>query len=421
MDGAIEVRLSPAGDPFSDAAVIREAYHRYLIWDAFVGGARRVDPHPLVLSSALHADAVETAEQVVRVLSTRVASRAFTDEGERAKYGFHRDVTNLVNASHESGDDSMLTRVDLLLGSDGRWHVCEVNADCPGGYNEAMALPRLARSAGFSDASNPTRVVEAAVGRMAHLARTTGDGTGAVALTYATAYSEDLQVCALFRRLLEDRGVRAVLAPPTAPTLRNGVLSVGSQPVSVIYRYFPTEYMEGQRNLAAIEQAIRAKQLRTVSSFAQMYTQSKLVMARAWAMANDLADNDARWVTEHIPETFDVIGLPIDELLANRNGWVLKRALGRVGDDVFVGPLVTDEVWQYVIKQAQIACASGDRWIAQRFLPQQAVPTPWGPQLVTLGAYVLDGQFSGYYARLTRESHVSHDALVLPVFSELAA
>jgi len=33
-----------------------------------------------------------------------------------------------------------------------------------------------------------------------------------------------------------------------------------------------------------------------------------------------------------------------------------------------------------------------------------------------LGVYLLDGRFVGYFARLTSESHVSHDALCLPVF-----
>jgi hypothetical protein len=34
---------------------------------------------------------------------------------------------------------------------------------------------------------------------------------------------------------------------------------------------------------------------------------------------------------------------------------------------------------------------------------------------VTLGAYVLDGKFAGYFTRLSQKSHVSHDAIVVPV------
>ena len=60
--------------------------------------------------------------------------------------------------------------------------------------------------------------------------------------------------------------------------------------------------------------------------------------------------------------------------------------------------------------------AAGGSWIAQRFVEQAPLPTPWGPRFVTLGAYVLDGRFRGYYARITPHSHVSHDALVVPVF-----
>ena len=44
--------------------------------------------------------------------------------------------------------------------------------------------------------------------------------------------------------------------------------------------------------------------------------------------------------------------------------------------------------------------------------------TPWGDRYVTLGAYVLDGRFAGYFARVTPESHVSHDALCVPVFAK---
>ena len=65
---------------------------------------------------------------------------------------------------------------------------------------------------------------------------------------------------------------------------------------------------------------------------------------------------------------------------------------------------------------ARALAAAGERWIAQRFVRQQAIPTPWGDRFVTLGAYVLDGRFAGYFARVTPQSHVSHDALCVPVF-----
>jgi hypothetical protein len=143
-------------------------------------------------------------------------------------------------------------RVDLLLDEHGRWRACEVNADCPGGYNEALGLPRLARRAGYVRADDPTTATEALAEYLARAATAPGAEPGAVALIFATAYAEDLQICALLQRAIEARGAKAVLAPPTMPTLTRGRLCVRGEPVRVLYRYFPAEYMEGQRNVGLI-------------------------------------------------------------------------------------------------------------------------------------------------------------------------
>jgi hypothetical protein len=99
---------------------------------------------------------------------------------------------------------------------------------------------------------------------------------------------------------------------------------------------------------------------------------------------------------------------------------VVKRALGRVGDEVFVGEVCEAQEWETALQEVGRRRSAGERWIAQRFVRQAAVPTPWGRMLVTLGAYVLDGRFVGYFARVTAISHVSHDAMCVPVFVEAA-
>jgi hypothetical protein len=304
-------------------------------------------------------------------------------------------------------------RVDLLLEASGRFRACEINADCPGGHNEALGLPEAARAAGFTGGANPTRVVDALATRLVELA----GGRGAVALIFATAYAEDLQVCALLQRAVQRRGVRAVLAPPTAPRFEDGALRIGGTRIGALYRFFPTEYMEGQKNLDAIEHAVRTGAVRTLSSFAHIYAQSKFAFARAWALAPELEAEHARTIHGALPATFDVLEIGAAEIEADRTNWVVKRALGRVGDQVFVGPLCQPDEWTAIVGEVVARCREGERWIAQRFIHQRPVPTPWGPRFVTLGAYVQDGRFTGYFARVTPESHVSHGALCVPVFT----
>jgi hypothetical protein len=414
-----EVRALKLADPLSEPRLMQGLARDYLIWDAFVAGARRVDLHPVVLGEALHRSAVATAEHVARTIGA-VAARAHVDPVERARYGLSDDVLRLARASFEAGDDAALVRVDLLLAEDGTWQACEINADCPGGHNEALGLPRLAREAGFTGGTDPTRVVDALARRIEDLATDADGNVGAVALVYATAYAEDLQVCALIQRALERSGITALLASPTAPRLRDGMLTVRGRPVRVLYRFFPAEYMEHQRNLGDIGQAIASGAVRTISSFSNIFAQSKLAFARAWDLAGTglvkRADLGA------IPATWEIGDVPRDELVASRNDWVVKRAFGRVGDEVFVGPLVPEGEWpglvDWVIERAHRA--EDERWIAQRFVRQRPIATPWGPRFLTLGAYVLDGQFVGYFSRVTLDSHVSHGALCLPVFGESA-
>jgi glutathionylspermidine synthase len=277
-----------------------ELSRRYLIFDAYVAGARRVELHPLVLSDALHQAAVRAAEGVVATVG-RVAMGAHRDAAERALYALDDHVARLCSASYEAGDLAALVRVDLLLGEDGQWHACEINADCPGGHNESIALPRLARAAGFFDGRNPTTMLERLVERLASHAAPRDDAPGIVALIHATAYAEDMQVCAIVQRALERRGVRAVLASPLAPRFDNGELRLGAEIVRVLYRYFPTEYMEGQRNLDDICRAVSTRRVRTLSSFAYMYMQSKLAFARVWANEPLLDEPERKILRGHIP------------------------------------------------------------------------------------------------------------------------
>ena len=404
----------PWADPLSDARLSRELGERYFVWDAFVAGQRRVDLHPLVLPAALHAQAVAAAEGVAAAIAL-VGARAHVDAGERERYAFDDDVLALAAASHAAGDVATLVRVDLLLDETGTFRACEVNADCPGGHNEATGLPRLARLAGHAADVDPTHVLASLAARLAELS----EGR-AVGLLYATAYAEDLQVCALIQRALAARGVDAILAPPTAPRLRGGRLCIGDVPLGALYRFFPTEGMVGQRNVRDVAAAIARGEVRSMSSFGAMFAQSKLAMARAWADVSALPAPLAHAVRAHLPSTFDVADCPRAALLADRAGWVLKRALGRVGDEVFVGTLWDAQDWSSVVDRVLTLREAGDAWIAQRFVRQRAIATPWGPRLVTLGAYVEGGRFAGYFARLTTESHVSHDAMCVPVFAEAA-
>jgi hypothetical protein len=386
-----DVRVEPLAiaDPLALPELARELGLRWLVWDAFVAGKRRVDVHPLFLSERAHVEAVDVAKRAAALVFA-AGDRAAADPAERALYRLHPDVERLAEAARRAGDMGGVARVDLLLREDGRFVACEVNADCPGGYNETLALPRLARAAGLRRGHDPTRAATMLADRLATMAN-----GGMIALTYATAWAEDLQVVALLERLLRERGARAERVPPTA---------LDPSRFSVLYRFYPLEDMAGMRVVEPLARATERGELASMSSFANIHAQSKLAMARAFA-------HDPESARAVFPET-----IPFADV--EREGWVVKRDLSRVGDHVLVGPMI--EEWRDVLDDVTELQREGDVWIAQRYVPQRSIATPWGPRLLTLGVYLLDGAFAGYYARLSEASLCTHDALVLPTFVEAA-
>jgi len=394
----IDLAPLPIADPLALPDLARSLQYEHLVWDAFVAGKRRVDLHPLVLSEAAHAEAKRVAVRAVELVA-----RAGATEEERRLYKLHPDIERLAAAARAAGDLGSLARVDLLLREDGRFVACEVNADCPGGYNETVALPRLARSAGMRRGFDPTDIAPRLADRLVALSGGPGSPRGAIALVYATAWAEDLQVVAFLERLVRERGGRPIRAPVTA--LSGAPLAIGGERIAVLYRFYPLEYLAEMPNVGDLVRATERGELRSLSSFASIHAQSKLAMARA--PVNDV-----------FPETIAFEDADHEALVRDRKDWVLKRDLSRVGDHVIVGAMLEseDEMRAAVRDVADVERHDGDVWIAQRFVPQRSIATPWGPRLVTLGAYVLDGAFAGYFARITRDSHCSHDALVLPVF-----
>ncbi|MBS2015079.1 MAG: glutathionylspermidine synthase family protein [Deltaproteobacteria bacterium] len=430
---AVAVEPLALKDPLAIRALSLELTQRWFVWDACTGGERRVDLHPLVLSEAAHREAASAAERAASLVS-RMAERAARDAAERALYKLPPGVEALAAAARAGGDRGSFARVDLLLRADGKFVACEVNADCPGGHNETLALPRLARTAGFRRGYDPTTAATALADRLVELSGGKGSPRGIVGLVYATAYAEDLQVCALLERLVVERGGRAARMPATAPHASSRVppaaaphassrvppaaaphadgdgIAIRGERVAVLYRFYPLEYMEGQRNVEALARATERGELASMSSFAAIHAQSKLAMARAFV-------HEPEEAREVFGETHALSAIDRAALLRDRATWVVKRDLSRVGDHVYVGALETDASFTEVLDDvAEAERELGDVWVAQRYVEPALLPTPWGPRCLTLGAYVLDGRFVGYLARLSKVSLCSHDALVLPVF-----
>jgi glutathionylspermidine synthase len=297
-----------------------------------------------------------------------------------------------------------LIRFDFHLTTDG-WQVSEANTDVPGGLNEASGWTALVAQQ-HADAV-PAGDVTALYAR----ALLDGLGPGAhVALLHATAYSDDHQVMAWLARNLEARGASASLASPAHVVWQDGLATLSGpwhgRPIDRIARFFPAEWLPELPARARWQHFFHGARTPASNPGSALLVQSKrfpLVWPRL--------DTPLSTWRALLPETRD----PRELRKSLDDDWVLKPALGRVGEGVIV-PGVTDQVERR--KAARDARRWPQDWIAQRRFQPLPLVVCEQPVYPCLGVYTVDTDVAGIYGRIGRTPLIDWRAQDIAVLVE---
>lgn len=294
-----------------------------------------------------------------------------------------------------------LVRFDFHHTTEG-WRISEANSDVPGGLNEASGIPGLVAPhyPGAVTAGDPAEAyVEALLAGRAPGAR--------VALIHATAYTDDHQMMAYLARKLRDRGARPMLASPAHVTWRSGrAFLEGAEwqgEADLLVRFFPADWLVDLPG-GGWKQFYAGSRTPISNPATALLTQSK----RAPLTWDALTTPMPTW-RALLPECRDPREVPAGEI----GGWVLKPALGRVGEDVGIPGLTPDKEWARVRKECG---RHPGQWVAQRRF--EATPADLGGMRVypCIGVYTVDEQVVGAYGRLAPRALIdgrSADAAVL--------
>ncbi len=295
-----------------------------------------------------------------------------------------------------------LMRFDFHLTTDG-WRVSEVNSDVPGGFIEASGFTRLvaAHYPGLASAGDPAdalaEAVRAAVGPDAF-----------VALVHATAYTDDRQVMVYLAGRLAARGVRPMLTSPADLRWVGGHARLADGPlttsVDAIVRFYPAEWLPNLPRSCGWSNFFAGGCTPQCNPATALLSQSKRVPL-VW----DKLRTDMPVWRRMLPETRS-------PRLAERgwNGhWVLKPALGRVGDSIGISGVTPPKEWRRITRHASW---HPGYWIAQRRFVAVPLPTTRGPTYPCVGVFVMDGRVTGAYGRIATRpliNELAQDAAVL--------
>lgn len=393
----------PAGslDPETFARFRRRAIFDCCKWDPQVEDVSTIAPFPLLLT--------RDAWDEISVLAERLAAEAAAAETELLRrpdlhrvLGLPAPVLRALRGDRPAPGIARVLRFDFHWTPEG-WRISEANTDVPGGFNEGSGLARLMRPhhPGAEIPGDPA-------GRLAEtLAAATRPGA-AIAVVYATAYTDDRQVMVFLSREIEARGRRAVLAAPDHLRWRDGRAAVAADwfrgEVEAVVRFFPGEWLPNLPRACGWRHFFHGARTPVSNPAAALLTQSK-----RFPLIWDRLETPLPAWRAVLPETRD----PREADWRRDESWVLKPSLGRVGDGIGMTGVTSGDDWKKIRRSV--------RWFPRWWAAQrrfEAVPMTAGgePFYPCVGVYTIDGKAAGAYGRLARKpliNHLAQDAAVL--------
>ncbi len=372
-------------------------------WDPQVGDTAALAPFPLVIEPdawSLLANAAEALARETLAVEGELLRRPELHAGLGLPGRVRRRLAEIPRAG-TTASAARVMRFDFHPTADG-WRVSEVNSDVPGGFIEAAGVARLvaAHYGGFETPGDPARALVDAV------ARAVAPG-GLVCLVHATAYIDDRQVMAYLARELEAKGMRTCLASPAHLRWSDGRARVACDwldaPVDLLLRFFPAEWLPETPAACGWPAFFRGGRTPVTNPAHALLTQSK----RLPLLWDELGTPVEAW-RAMLPETRS----PSDAPPPN-DDWVLKPALGRVGEAIGLAGIAEPKALRAAARDAR---RHPGHWIAQRRFDSLPVETATGPFHACIGVFVVEGRAAGAYGRVARRPLIdwrAQDAAVL--------
>jgi glutathionylspermidine synthase len=317
-----------------------------------------------------------------------------------------RKVLACASAGEAPDPHLRVMRFDFHPTDDG-WRVSEANTDVPGGYNEASGWTSLVAEhvPEAIPAGDPAaRLVEAIAAE--------SPGGSTVALVHATAYSDDRQVMTFLARRLQQRGFRTALAAPDHLEWREGRPIIRTRwftgAADFVFRFFPAEWLPNLGWGVDWKPFFGSSRAPLCNPATALLTQTK-----RWPLVcGQLALNLPAW-RQYQPETRD----PGEVDWRRDPGWVLKPALGRVGERIGLHGVTEARDWKSIRRELRWW---GRHWVAQRRFASVPLLLEGRPWHVCLGVYTVGGRAAGIYGRAARQPLINHLARDLAVLVEPA-
>jgi glutathionylspermidine synthase len=391
-------------EPEAFAAIRRRAIFECCKWDPQVEDVSTLAPFPLMLRR-------ESWDEIARLAEALAAEAAAAEEellgrpDLHRRLGLPRAVRRALAGARRRGPCRGIARVmrfDFHWARDG-WRISEANTDVPGGFIEGSGFTRLLapQYPGAEPAGDPA-------GALADAVAAATETDSVIALVHATAYTDDQQVMTFLGRELAARRRRPVLVAPDHLRWREGHARLETEwfcgEAGAVVRFFPGEWLPNLPRACGWKHFFRGARTPVSNPAAALLPQSK-----RFPLVWDLLETALPTWRALLPPTRD----PRELRGGTAEGWVLKPALGRVGDGIGLVGVTPAKVLERIRRSARRHPAW---WAAQRRFEAEPLAVDGDSVYPCVGVFTVDGRAAGAYGRIARVplvNYLARDAAVL--------
>lgn len=241
-----------------------------------------------------------------------------------------------------------------------------------------------------------------------------------VAMLVDPNHYDECHLAFLFSDLLKPLGYQCRVVGGRNLSVKGDRLWAFGELVDLVLHQYPTEFSHEIHDYAGLLQLYDHGAILVLNDPRAIIPQAKSMFAYLWELLQNspaaLSSEEQAAVRETIPYTRMFNPLYIEELLVDREHWVLKSVFGRYSEAVYIGAMMNDREWldtiNYVIH-------SNNPHIMQEFVPikRRVVPCHNGRGFEdtvafgNYGIYFTCGDFTGTCVRWSTD-YLSHDETV---------
>ena len=362
---------------------------------------------------------VETTYEIFR----KMIQEYINCEDYRKLFPFSKELEELILVPN--GYDSFLpmSRFDIFYNEDtGEFHFCEINADGSTGMNEDRINDEMM-------IHNPAHqeVIRKYDLKPFELLDSLVDSYLALYDTYENKVEKpniaivdflDLGTFREFEELVrrfQRKGVNSEICDIRELRYENGKLySAKGHVIDAICRRAVTaDVLDHYDELQPFIQAVKDRAVFLSGSFCTQLVHHKSIfhIIHLPRTKQFLTEEENAFVEKHVPKTmpFDKEWIEMEEVLRNKDAWVLKPEDAYASKGVSAGFECSEEEWRKVVPEAY-----GSNYICQEFVPQYYSENidfvfgdgQWHNYTMMAGLYVYNGKFAGVFSRAALEGEI---------------